>query len=118
MVANKATLTKLSALSLAKLPIAIKLSIAGAAIFVTSAVTGLPVHDFWFNWVLFIIISAIIGGMPPPETELPFWKFMYMWIYRSGHLLVASAAAFLLHQRRVDEISESEKRKDSSQGKA
>ena len=90
--------------AMAKIPAIASGLLTGAAIFFGAAVAGLPVHDVWFDWVLFFIISAIVGGMPEPDTTLPFWKFMYLWTYRSGHLLVASATAYFLHQNKWQTI--------------
>ena len=58
---------KLTTLFAVKLLPAIKLSVgAGCMAFVAAgALTqSLPVQDIWFDYVLFIILSAIVGGMP------------------------------------------------------
>lgn len=91
--------------SVAKLPALVKASMLAIAIVSTAAVTGLPVHDIWFDYVLFIVASAIIGGMPGPDEDLRGWKFWHTWAYRTGHLLVASATAYFLHQNKWAEIS-------------
>jgi hypothetical protein len=91
--------------AIAKLPVLTKAALLGAVLISTVAVAGLPVHDIWFDYVLFIVFSALIGGMPEPDTDLQGWRFFYTWIYRSGHLLVASATAYFMHKNKWSEIS-------------
>lgn len=91
--------------AIAKLPAMTKTVLLGAVFLSTVAATGLPIHDVWFDYVLFIVFSAIIGGMPEPDTDLHGRRFLYTWIYRSGHLLVASATAYFMHKNKWSEIS-------------
>lgn len=70
------------------------------AVIVGAATQTLPLQDIWFDYVLFIIASAVVGGMPEPDTQLNLPRFMYMWAYRTGHLLVASATAYFIHQQK------------------
>src|SRR5579859_6172602 len=91
--------------AIAKLPVLSKAALVGAVLISTVAVAGLPIHDIWFDYVLFIVFSALIGGMPEPDTDLHGKRFFYTWIYRSGHLLVASATAYFMHQKKWPEIS-------------
>jgi hypothetical protein len=90
----------------AKIPALAKLTMVSVAVISTALVTGMPVHDIWFDYVLFVVISAIVGGMPEPDTDLPTGRFIYTWAYRTGHLMVASATAYFLHQRKWDTISD------------
>lgn len=103
-----------SSLVIAKFPAIAKGLLLGAALFTGAAVAGAPIHDIWFDYVLFMIASAIIGGMPEPDVNLPFWKFMYLWIFRSGHLLVASATAYFLHQNKWSTIRDGVEESGSS----
>lgn len=93
----------------AKLPLLAKASMIGAFLFFTAAMTGMPVHDVWFDFVLFMVFSSIVGGMPEPDTGLSLPRFFYTWAYRSGHLMVSSATAYFLHQKKWDAISDREK---------
>jgi hypothetical protein len=95
---------KSTAVLIAKIPAIAKGLTVGAAVFIGAAVAGLPVHDIWFDYVLFIIASGIVGGMPEPDTSLSGWRFLYTWAYRSGHLLVASGTAYFLHQNKWSTI--------------
>lgn len=85
---------------------ALKVPLLGLIGFVVADLSGLPVHDIWFDYVLFIVFSAAVSGMPEPDTDLPLGKFCYTWLYRSGHLLVASATAYFLHQKKWNAISD------------
>lgn len=75
-----------------------------AVIFVASTWIGFPVHDIWFDYVLFLIASSIVAGEPEPDTTLPLAKFFYVWFYRSTHLMVASATAYFIHQKNWGDI--------------
>ena len=94
---------------LAKLAPLAKLTAGALAIFVVAGVAGLPIHDIWFDYVLFMVASALVGGAPEPDTDLSIPRFCYTWFYRSGHLLVASATAYFLHQRKWEAISDDSK---------
>lgn len=100
----------LKALALiAKLPPLIKLILAATAAGTAVAITsGIDLHDIWFDYVIFVCFSAIITGMPEPDTELRGWQFFYMWAYRTGHLLVASGTAYFMHNRKLDDIVKKE----------
>jgi hypothetical protein len=82
-------LAKLAPLAVVLLPV---------ATLVLAGIDGFPIHDFWFDCVMFMLISSLVGGMPEPDVTLPFWRFMYLWAFRSGHLLVSAATAYFLHQ--------------------
>jgi hypothetical protein len=83
----------------------VKLTAIAVIFFSAAEVTGMPVHDIWFDYVLFMFASAIVGGMPEPDTNLSLPRFLYTWMYRSGHLIVASATAYFLHQRKWESIN-------------
>ena len=104
------------AMMVAKLPGLLKFSLISAAIVSTAIATDLPIHDIWFDYVLFIVASAIVGGMPEPDTDLPPRTFAYTWMYRSGHLLVANATAYFMHQKNWGEISGSRQIRATDQG--
>lgn len=96
------------ALLAAKLPALIKLSMVGFALFTFASFAELPVHDIWFDYVLFMIASSLVTGMPEPNVDLPLGRFLYTWFYQSGHLLVASATAYFAHQQRWQTVSDAE----------
>lgn len=90
--------------SFAKLPALSKMMMLGAVILGSAAIAGLPLHDFWFLYALFMVASSIVSGMPEPDTKLTGWRFFYTWVYRSGHLLVASGTAYFMHQKNWSQI--------------
>lgn len=91
---------------IAKIPALAKVAIFGLAVITAAAVEGLPLRDICFDYVIFIALSAVVTGMPEPDTDLTGWRFFYTWIYRTGHLLVGSGTAFFRHAKRWKEISE------------
>lgn len=100
---------KLGAVILAKVVPALKLALgAGAvmAVFFGAVTQSLPVQDPWFDYILFIFASAFVSGMPEPDTQLSVPRFAYTWAYRTGHLLVANATAYFIHQQKWSTISE------------
>ena len=90
-----------------KIPPLVKITAAGLAVMFTAmaAIGEFDFHNIWFDYVLFIVFSAIISGMPEPDTELQGWRFFYTWAYRSGHLMVASATAYFMHNKQWEDIS-------------
>jgi hypothetical protein len=99
---------KLGAVFFMKVVPAIKLSLGVAAItaITIGAVTqSMPIQDPWFDYVLFIVASAVVSGMPEPDTQLSLPRFIYTWFYRTGHLLVANATAYFIHQQKWSTIS-------------
>lgn len=94
--------------SIAKLPAIAKVAVFGLAIITAAAVEGLPLRDICFDYVVFIALSAVVTGMPEPDTDLAGWRFFYTWIYRTGHLLVGSGTAFFRHAKRWKEMSDVE----------
>ena len=84
------TLPKLSGLLTFKLPAIAKFSMMGFALFSIADLGGLPIHDFWFDFFLLNVLRSLVGGEPPPNHNLPFWKFLYLWFYRSTHLFVSA----------------------------
>lgn len=101
-------------LAIAKFPAIIKGVAIGAAIYTGAALAGAPIHDIWFDWILFFIISAVIGGAPEPDSGLTGFSFWYTWFYRSGHLLVASATAYFLHQKKWSTIRDGPRTDDTN----
>jgi hypothetical protein len=81
-----------------KIAIGIKLVIGAGALFTLAAVGGLPVHDFWFDVVLLMFFSGLVGGMPEPDSDMSVPRWAYTWFYRSSHLWVSQATAYFLHQ--------------------
>jgi hypothetical protein len=100
---------KWALLSIAKLPMLTKIATIAAVAVTTAAIAGLPIHDVWFDYALFIVFSSIVSGMPEPDTQLSLPRFIYTWAFRSAHLLVASATAYFIHQKKWEAISEPEK---------
>ena len=90
--------SKLLTLSFVKWIPAAKLLLGIGAIFTVAAIGGLPIHDFWFDLVLFQFAAGIVGGEPEPDTQLTGWKFAYTWYYRTTHLWVAAATTYFSHQ--------------------
>lgn len=88
-----------------KIPALLKFTGLVLAVFTVAAASGFPVHDIYFDYFLFIAFSAVVSGMPEPDTNLTTQRFLYTWLYRSGHLMVASATAYFLHQRKWSDIS-------------
>ena len=84
----------------------VKVALVGAAITSGALLLGMPIHDPWFDYVLFIVGSGIVAGEPEPDCELRGWHFAYLWFYRSTHLLVASATAYFIHKNKWAVISE------------
>ena len=80
--------------SMAKLIPLVKITGVIAMVYLSAEAVGMPIHDIWFDYVLFMVASALIGGMPEPDTQLSLPRFLYTWAFRSGHLLVASATAY------------------------
>ena len=63
----------------------IKLMVAALAMMVASVFGDLPVHDPWFDMLIFYLIFKIItGGMPEPTDKS---SDGYVWAYRSFHML-------------------------------
>jgi hypothetical protein len=92
-------------LFIAKLPIAVKLLTVAAVAYTAAFASGLPVNDIWFDAVLFMVVSSIVGGEPEPDLDLPLRKFLYLWFYRSTHLFVSTATAYFIHKNKWPEIS-------------
>jgi hypothetical protein len=84
----------------------VKIALVGTAVTSGALVMGLPIHDPWFDYVLFIVASALVAGMPEPDTNLSGSKFAYLWLYRSAHLLVASATAYFIHKNKWADIDQ------------
>lgn len=99
LVASKLGVGKMVALFGAKFLYLTKLGLALVLVFSTASFLGFPVHDIWFDYVLFIAISAFVAGEPEPDSQLAGLKFVYTWFYRSSHLLVGSATAYFLHHK-------------------
>jgi len=102
------------------LPVA-KLLLGIGMVFIAAAVGGLPIHDFWFDVVLFQFASGIVGGAPEPDTQLSFPRFLYTWFYRTAHLWVSAATAYFLHQTKWSTIhadGAEETHTTSSQGRS
>lgn len=83
----------------------VKFSAIIAVVFTTATWLGFPVHDIWFDYVLFIVASSIVAGEPEPDSVMTRSKFFYTWFYRSTHLMVASATAYFIHQKDWSAIS-------------
>lgn len=86
----------------------IKLAFVGAALlFISSTVPGIDIHNIFFDYAVFILISSIVAGAPEPDmmNQLSFREFMYLWYYRSSHLLVASATAYFIHKDKWKDIA-------------
>lgn len=86
----------------------VKLAFIGAALFlVSSAVPGIDIHNIFFDYAVFILISSIVAGAPEPDMlkQLTFKEFLYLWYYRSSHLLVASATAYFIHKDKWKDIA-------------
>ena len=82
----------------------VKIALVGAAVTSGALLLGMPIHDPWFDYVLFIVGSAVVAGMPEPDTDLSGGKFTYLWFYRTAHLLVASATAYFIHKSKWGDI--------------
>ena len=106
LVLGKLEVLKMTSILSFKILYLAKLTLLGFAMFTLATVAGLPVHDIWFDYVLFIVISAIVAGEPEPDSELTGRKFVYTWFYRSTHLLVGSATAYFLHHKSWSVIDE------------
>lgn len=83
---------------------ATKLIVGAILVFSVAAVEGLPIHDPWFDLVLFSFSSGIVGGMPEPDTQLSLPRFLYTWAYRTAHLWVSAATAYFIHQNKWTSI--------------
>lgn len=84
----------------------VKIAVVGAAVTSGALVMGMPIHDPWFDYVLFIVGSGIVAGEPEPDCDLRGWPFAYLWFYRSTHLLVASATAYFIHKNKWGDIGQ------------
>lgn len=82
----------------------VKIALVGTGVTSAAFAFGLPIHDPWFDYVLFVFASALVAGMPEPDTNLSGAKFAYLWLYRSAHLLVASATAYFIHKSKWADI--------------
>jgi hypothetical protein len=81
----------------------------------SASVNGLPLQDPWFDIAIFLwVFSAITGGMPEPEQNSSFW---YIWLYRTLHLMSASATAYFIHKNRWSDISGGESTSSLIDGK-
>lgn len=98
-------LMKTTVLVAAKLSPFLKLGVGSLAIFSTAAVAGLPIHDPFFDIVCFIFIGSIVGGEPEPDLKLPAREFFYLWFYRSSHLFISAATAYMIHKNKWQDIS-------------
>lgn len=88
----------------------VKLAFVGAALLLVSSVPGIDIHNIFFDYAIFILISSIVAGAPEPDmaTQLSLKEFVYLWFYRSSHLLVASATAYFIHKDKWAAIAEKE----------
>lgn len=82
----------------------VKIALVGAGVTSAAFAFGLPIHDPWFDYVLFVAASGIVAGEPEPDCELKGAPFAYLWFYRSTHLLVASATAYFIHKNKWADI--------------
>lgn len=77
------------------------------ALFAVSDLTTFTAHNLFLYYAIFVVVSAIVSGMPEPNMDLmqkpasaqSIFKFVYLWVYRSAHLMVASATVFLSHEK-------------------
>lgn len=81
-----------------------KLTLLGFLVFTLADIAGAPVHDIWFDYILFIFLSSIVAGEPEPDANLRGLKFVYTWFYRSTHLMVGSATAYFIHHKSWSDI--------------
>ncbi len=78
---------------------AVKLGLAIAIAAPIALVADAPVHDVWFDIVLFFALNSIVTGAPEPDL----WKTMsvseamYLWYYRASHSFLASATSYFAH---------------------
>lgn len=103
---------KVGALTAAKLAPLLKGGAIAAAFFGLAVATGLPIHDPWFDLVCIMAIGAFVGGEPEPDLwaqvkrgEMTVAEFLYLWFYRSTHLFISAATAYLLHKNKWSQIS-------------
>ena len=68
-----------------------------------AATVGLPVNNVWFDISVFnYVFSAFTSGMPEPSQES---SFVYVWMFRSFHLLSANGTAYFIHRKRWADIA-------------
>lgn len=98
---------KLPFITLIKIPTILKLVVYSSIIFSAAAVGDLPVHDPWFDVVLIMWIGSIVNGQPEPDLwgKISVSEFLYLWFYRSSHLFISAATAYLIHKNKWSEIS-------------
>lgn len=90
---------------LAKLtPLAKGFTVFGVLLF-TAVETGFPIRDPWFDLVCLMALASIVGGEPEPDLKLNFREFIYLWFYRSSHLMLSVATAYFLHKNKWESIS-------------
>lgn len=98
---------KLSALLAAKFMPMIKVGVGVAAIMIAATEIGVPVptHDPFFYMVAFMLVGSVVGGEPEPDSKLTGPQFWYLWFYRSSHLFISAATAYMLHKNKWGTIN-------------
>lgn len=81
----------------------LKLSLFAAGLIAMAITSGVPVQDPWFDgFAGYYVFSALVAGMPEPDANS---SFVYIWMYRSGHILSANGTAYFSHKSMWNEIS-------------
>jgi len=98
---------KLPFITLIKIPTFLKMVVYSSMVISAAVATGLPVHDPWFDLVLIMWVGSVVNGQPEPDLwgKITVSEFMYLWFYRSSHLFISAATAYLIHKNKWTEIS-------------
>lgn len=109
-------LAKLGTLKLSG-PLLIKLGVPTLGILtVLEAAPALPLSNGWFDafWAYqgISLIGAIVSGEPEPDVlekvmrgEMTWTAFYYLWFYRSSHLYISAATAYMIHPNKWGNVS-------------
>lgn len=89
--------------TIAKMPALAKAAVIAAILVSGESIAGFQIHDLCRDYVMFILLSAVVTGMPEPDTDLKGARFFYTWLYRTGHLIVGSGTSFFGHQKKLAE---------------